>query len=185
MAITAYNVTRHGAVVTVEVTADTDGPFFHWWIDGAYVGVTSVPKNTFTLEPGDQARIVCADTDDAAYDYVANAPEDFPARVTLYWPRWLGESVAYYRIEQNDGLEWNTVGRVRSEPGRWLYQWLSPRLTDGAAVAFRVIPVDNAGNDGDAVVGYGLGEFVRRPDAPSYTATATEDDPPRVEFEAA
>jgi hypothetical protein len=170
--ITSYAPSRIGDVVTVRVTSDLVGTvFFHWYRDGAYLGYTSEPQRTFQVAAGDQVEIDCLDTLDSAFDPIANSPVRYPARKTLFWLRSLDVDVNRYRIDESqDGGDWSTIGEVLADPNRWTYTWLTDRLADLSTYAFRVVPIDLAGNPGTPIE-LPPELLVRRPDAPSYAVT--------------
>ena len=171
MAITSYTATRFRDRVTVTVTSDLSGTiYYHWYVDGAYTGRTEIPSKSFYLPSGDQARIVCNDTTDDDYDAIANAPEDWPARRTLYWTRPDDSDVDKYMVEQQkDGGAWSVLGYV-TDDGSWSYSYLTPRLDDLSDYTWRITPIDTAGNEGTAIT-IGAERIVRRPDAPDFNVT--------------
>lgn len=172
MAITSYQQQRFGTVIIVTVTSDLSGTiYYHWYIDGAFIASTQSPTRSFILEAGDQVRIEVNDTNDADYDPVANAPDGYPARRTIWWIRSTDDDVANYRVEQKKGEgDWTSIGIVRRNGATWAYSLLSPRLDDLSAYQWRVTPVDEAGNDGTAKTVQSE-DVVRTPDAPDFTAT--------------
>lgn len=172
MAITGYNVRRHGRMVIVTATSGLAGAvYYHWYLDGIYMGMSTNGRWTVYLDVDEQARIVCQDTNDADYDPIANATDGYPARRTLEWYKSVDTDVSHYRVEQNeDAGGWTELGTVAHEATRWQYTYLTRRLTDLASYQWRVIPVDLAGNDGTALT-IATEKVVRTPDAPNYTVT--------------
>jgi len=170
MSITAIDTTRFGNVTTVTATSDLGGsPYFHWYVDGAWVGVSLTGSWDFYLPLGDSARIDVIDTADADFDPVAGAPAGWPARRTLWWIRSLATDCDHYRVEQKKGAgEWSTAGIVHHDPNRWEYFILTDRLDDLSDYTWRVVPVDLAGNDGTPTT-IGPETIVRTPDAPNFT----------------
>jgi hypothetical protein len=176
LTITDYQQTRLGNVVTVTVTSDLSGViYYHWYLDGLYVGVTEANEQSFYLDPDEQARVECVDTNSATFDPVANAPEGFPARRTLWWVRSLATDVEHYRVEQQaEGSQtWTTIGLVEHEADRWHYSLMTDRLDDLTTYTWRVVPVDTLGNDGTATT-IGPEKIVRAPDAPDWTLSYDE-----------
>ncbi|MCP4249172.1 MAG: hypothetical protein GY778_19175 [bacterium] len=180
MAITSTTVEYVSAsVVQVTVVSDLVGAvFYHWYTDGAYVGMTTTSTRTFYIEPGEQVEIEAIDTLDVNFDPIANAPTAYPARRTVQWLRSLEADVAQYRVETTPwvGAGWVTVGTVYHDEAAWSYDLLTERLEDLTPIIVRVVPVDGSGNDGTPLafpVLLGLfGEMVvRTPDAPNFTAT--------------
>ncbi len=172
MAITSYNAVRIGQITTVTVTSDLEGTiYYHWFVDGVHVGATTSPQYTLLVEAGGQVRIEAIDTNDAAYDWVANAPAGWPARKLLWWIRSLDSDVASYRVEQNrDAAGWTELVTIDHDEDQWSYQHLTDRLDDLIAYQWRVLPIDAAGNAGTPL-SLGSETVVRTPDAPAFTIT--------------
>jgi len=170
MAITNYQLSAMGNVTVVTVTSDLEGTvYFHWYVDGAYVASTTAATWSVFLEPGEEVRLEAKDTDDPDFDPIANAPVGYPGRRTLFWLRALATDVEHYRVEmQKDGGGWSTVAIVRHDENEWSYRVLSPRLEDLTPYEFRVVPVDDAGNDGTAIA-VAAETVVRWPDGPDFT----------------
>jgi hypothetical protein len=158
-------------VTTVTVVSDLTGLiYFHWYIDGAYVAVTTTPQWSVTLPEGSQARIACQDTNDDDYDPIANAPAGYPATRSLVWVRSVDDDVREYLIEESeDGGEWTEIGTV-PHTGAWTYSFETGRLTDLLDYQWRVKPIDAAGNVGASLT-VAVEHIVRSPDAPDFTAT--------------
>lgn len=184
MTITAVTYERIGDVTRVYATSDLVSPFFHWYVDGSWIGATSTPWRDVQLARGDQARVDVQDTTDAAYDPIANAPTGYPARRSLWWVRSADADVASYLVEQDqDSGGYETVGRVVQTEQAWALGWLSARLDDLSTYTWRVTPYDAAGNAGTART-FGPEKIVRRPDAPDF-ALAFDDDTDHVTVSAA
>lgn len=182
MALTSETVKRDSRQTTVTVVSDLASPvFYHWYIDGQYMGFTTSGVRTFYMPDGDQARIQVNDTTDADYDPIANAPAGYPARRLISWDRSLDDSVGYYRAEQKLGAgAWVQIGIVNRVREQWSYSLLTPRLTDLSAYTWQVVPVDKFGNDG-TVLTIGPETIVRTPDAPDFTLSLT-GAPPNMVF---
>ncbi len=174
MTITNYQVTQTGGITTVTVTSDLAGDiWFAWYVDGAWVATTRARVRSFRLPPGDRARVDVQDTNDAAYDPIANAPEGFPARRTLWWCRSLAVDVAKYRIDVSvDGGAYAVADYVLADD-RWEYFYTTNRLIDLATYTWRIVPVDTLGNDGTYAT-EGPVQIVRTPDAPAYAIAFDE-----------
>ena len=185
MAITSYSQKRFGALVEVTVTSGLSGTiWYHWYVDGQYVGVTVGPARSFHLGVDEQARVVCVDTTDADYDPYGSPPDRYPPRRLVWWIRSLASDVAKYRVEQKQGSgDWERIGEVHHQAGRWSYQLLTGRLEDLADYQFRVVAVDHAGNDATPVSIHAE-RVVRVPDAPAFELTFNVG-PPTVTFSAA
>lgn len=185
MAITAYSQVRVGSTTTVTVTSDLTGViYYHWYVDGAYVGMTLLPTRTFQLEPGEQVRIEANDTNDVDYDPVANAPHGAPARRSLWFVRSVDDDVAEYNIEQQqDGGAFTQIATVPHDDQRWAYSVLTDRLDDLSDYGWRAIAVDDAGNEGSALT-LGSETVVRTPDAPDF-AISFDSGTSRVTFSSA
>lgn len=187
MAITSYSKKRHGRLTKVTVVSDLTGTvYYHWYLDGAWLGVTTDPNYSIFLEAGEQAELVCIDTNSASFDGPANAPAGYPARRALWWNKCTDADVDHYRVEYGTGFSspssWTLMGTVKDDGG-WSYRFLSHRLTDLTWYWFRIVPVDLAGNQGTALA-LGPDKVVRTPDAPEYSATYNSGTQ-RVTFAAA
>lgn len=177
MTITAYDIIRVDNVVTVTVTSDQIAEdvtvYYHWYVNGAYVGETVLASRDFYLAPGELARVECVDTLDADYDPLAAAPVGYPARRTLWWIRSTATDVDVYVVDQQkDGGNWTELGRLRISDA-WSYSFLTPPLDDLSEYTWRITPVDTAGNEGSALT-IGPEDVVRTPDAPNFTVTFDE-----------
>lgn len=173
-----YTIERQGNAVLV--TADSNlGPdgkvWYHWYVDGSYIASTTDNSHYIFLQADEQAQIEVVDTMDPDFDPVANAPIGYPARKTIFWYRSMESDIDYYRVDQKEGAgDWTEIGRVPHDDSPWHYSLLTPRLTDLTAYQWRVMPVDQAGNDGTATT-YDAETVVRTPDAPDFTQTYDED----------
>lgn len=163
---------RIGTATLITVSSDLSGTvYFHWYIDGAYVGLTTEGEKSFVLPAGDQSIIDVEDTTDPNFDPIANAPTGYSARRTLVFERSIDTDVDRYLIEQKRGAAaYVSLGFMKHDPGQWVYEFLTPRLDDLATYTWRVTPIDLAGNSGTPkVIGPEL--IVRTPDAPRFSAT--------------
>jgi hypothetical protein len=169
--ITSYQQTRLGNTTTITVTTDLAGVvWFHWYVDGIYQATTQAPSYTVLVPDDAQARIDVIDTTDPAFDPRAYTVDGWPARRTLWWVRSLS-TVEYYAVQQQkDGGDWTTIGHVWSIENQWAYWLTTARLDDLADYAWRVVPVDAAGNEGDPLE-LGPEHVVRTPDAPRFAVT--------------
>jgi len=185
MSITATTAVRIGNAVLVAVTSSLSGTvYYHWYVDGVWAGRTTTPQHTLYVGDDAQARIEVVDTTDADFDYLAGNPTPYPAARRLWWIRSLAADVDHYRIEQQiDGGDWSELAIVARRGEDWTYEYTTDRLTDLAEYAWRVVPVDEAGNDGTAIT-LAAEKIVRVPDAPEFTI-AFDPDTDTVEFAAA
>jgi hypothetical protein len=177
-----YSQTRHGNVSTVTITTNLSGlVYYHWYLDGVWVGGTTTNQFSFVVATGEQARIECVPTQDPYFDYVSYGPTVPAARVVLWWIRSADSDVREYKIEQQkDGGSWSTIATVPYAAGAWDYQITSPRLDDLGSYAWRVTPVDAVGNEGSAS-SLAARTIVRVPDAPDF-AIAFDDGTTKVTF---
>jgi hypothetical protein len=168
MPTTTLSAVRIGEVTQVSVATDLVGVVaYHWYLDGSYLGATTETLKSFFLAKGQQARIECVPTDDADYDPYAAAQH--PASRLLFWVRSIDE-VEYYRIDQRvNGGDWQVLRIVYPQPGDWSFRHFTEALQDLAEYSWRIVPVDQAGNDGTPIV-VGPEMIVRVPEAPSVTA---------------
>ena len=176
MAITSYSSAVAGDIVTITVVSDLVGDVrYYWYVDGAFFAMTTGASFSTRLEPGEPARIECVDTLSTTFDPVSGAPLAYPARRNLFWVRSPSTDVDHYRVEQqvNEG-EWTEIARLGNDVFAWTYQHLTGRLTDLAAYAWRIVPVDTAGNDGTAVA-IAASTIVRTPDGPAFDIAFDEE----------
>lgn len=169
MTVTYGKPERIGHWTTVFVESDIVGEvWFHWYRDGVLVHSGQANSHTFYVGTGAQAEIVCMDT---ASPSAPDAPQAWPAtRTVFWWPSMSGDIKEYRPEYQKDGGSWTAFGRVRHNPEKWLYQIETERLDDLSTYAFRVVPIDNAGNDGTAQE-IESEIVVRTPDAERYSLT--------------
>lgn len=183
MSITALNQNRIGDVITVTATSSLTGGaggviYFYWYLDGAYAGMSTgndagggVSRKTFSLTGQAVVDVLDSIAPPTAFDPVASAPENFPARRALVFVRSTDAAVKKYRIDQQEnGGPWEEIARIPHDPAAWDYTFLTDRLDDLTLYAWRVVPLDLAGNAGDAVT-IAQELIVRTPDAPDFTAT--------------
>lgn len=170
-----FSQVQRGRVTTVTVTTNLPGRiFYHWYLDGTWVGMTATNQRAFVMLPGEQATIDCIPTQDAGFDYLANSPDVFTRRVVLWWIRSADTDVVSYLVEQQkDAGSWVEIGSLDYEADRWEYRITTPQLDDQGAYAWRVSSVDAAGNVGTPVT-LDSRIIVRTPDAPDFTATFNE-----------
>lgn len=180
-----YEQFQLGQLTTIRVTTPLVGNvYYYWFVDGAFVGMTASPEYVMILPEGDQARVECIASNDASFDYLLNRPATPATRSVVWWIASASSDVAAYRIEQaKDGGAWAEIGRINHDAARWDYRFVSPRLDDLASYAWRVVPIDRVGNDGE-VVSRAVRTIVRTPDGPDF-AIAFDDYTTRVTFTAA
>lgn len=183
--ILSYSATRMGETVTMTVTSSLSGVvYYHWYLDGMWMGRGTSPTRTFFVAAGEQVRLAVVDTASVDFDEEANNPEPYPARRRLWWIRSLATDCDHYRIEERkDAGDWSTAATVPRDREAWSYQWYTGRLDDLTSYEWRVIPVDRAGNDGDLVATQSE-VVVRTPDAPEFTV-AWNEGTGRVTYSAA
>jgi len=168
MAITSESSVRHGRVTIITVASDLEDPYYHWYADGSWLGVTRDPEFSIVLDGDDEIEITCQDTTDADYDPIANAPAGWPARKTIWWTAPADSDIDHYIIRQQlDGGAWTDLGVVNHD-GSWAYGFLTARLTDLGSYAWRVVAVDAAGNEG-TLKEIAAATVVRRPNSPAFS----------------
>ncbi len=183
MAILRTTQTRQLGVTFVTVVSALEGVvYYHWYIDGAYIGQTLTGRRSFALNDSDQVRIVAIDTTDVDFDAIANAPAGYPARRTLNWIQSSDPTFVSYVIRQRREAE-AKIDLATKAQDVWHHELLTPRLDDLTDYSWFVYPVNAAGNEGDPLL-LSPDEIVRTPDAPnwSFTFDAGTD---RVTFAAA
>jgi hypothetical protein len=88
---------------------------------------------------------------------------------TIHFLRSLGESVAYYRIDQQkDGGAWSEIATLWTVDELWQYMLATGTLDDLAEYAWRIVPLDAAGNECAEPLVLAAELFVREPDAPDF-----------------
>ena len=185
--ITSYTKKTQRSLTVVTVTTTLTGTvYFHWYLDGTWLGFTQTPEFSVHMDEGDQGELVCIDTTNAAFDGPANAPTGYPTRRTLWWVRSINQDVDYYRVECGTGASepgtYTLLGKVRDN-GAWTFEFVTPVLDDLTNYWWRIVPVDTAGNQGSPIL-LGPDYVVRKPDPPDYTATYSQATQ-RVAFAAA
>lgn len=118
-------------------------------------GTVYVESMDFTLDAGESLVVEVLDDPDAS------PSSAFPSRLTLGWRPVSG--AASYRVDEYVASVW-TARRVLLEDGSPYYRYETRVLEDVTSHQFRVVPVDEAGNDGTALSFTVL--MVRYPDAP-------------------
>jgi hypothetical protein len=173
MAITFQKSVRIGDTTIVTVTSSLTGTvYFHWYVDGVYVGVTTSGTKSLFLPVGGMARIEVVDTNSAAFNPLAAPPAFYPAKYTLHWVRSLATDVAEYLVEvDKNGAGWVTLARVPHSDSQWDYQVLSERLDDLSNYNFRVSAIDAVGNAGSPIQTSVPFLIVRVPDSPRWSFT--------------
>ncbi|MCG8407568.1 MAG: hypothetical protein MI923_20415 [Phycisphaerales bacterium] len=173
MAITNQQQRRTGNVTRIIVESDLVGEiFFHWYVDGAYVGVTLQGQREFRLDAGEEFVVDVIDTIDPDFDPIANAPQAWPARRTIWWVQSQDPDIDHYRVLQIAGGLPSEICRIPHDPAKWTYSCLSPRLPDLALLRFFVLPVDQSGNVGQSIEIQSPGHtVVRTPDSPAFNVT--------------
>jgi len=181
----AYSQIQHGQVSVVRVSTPLAGRvYYFWWVDGTYVGMTASAEYRLLLPAGEQARVECVASQNPHFDYRAHGPATPPARAVIWWIASTAADVDYYRIDESrDGAAWSELVRVVHSPGLWDHRYVTGRLVDLAGYAWRVVPVNRAGNEG-APIDQLPRTAVRTPDAPDYTV-AFDEGTTRVTFSAA
>lgn len=171
--ITSLSQVRTSTTTAVTAASDLGGAvYFHWYLDGGYVGMTTSGSRVLQMPQGERGRIDVLDTIDPDFDPVANAPAGYPSRRTLVFNRSLDAGVAGYRVEESidAGGTWTAINLIAHNPRAWSYSMLTEELTDLGSYIWRVVPVDQAGNDGTPA-NLASELIVRNPDPPNFTAT--------------
>lgn len=157
----------------VEVTSFLRGSpiYFHWFLNGVYLGWTLDGSRAFRLEDFETVRLEVYDTCDPAWDLTTFSSKAAPARRLLAWIRSLDPTTVYYRIEQQvaDGA-WAALAYVPSDDLIWQYTWTTEILNDLTAYAWRIVPI-NAASLAGTPIAISAEIIVRSPDAPDFTPT--------------
>jgi len=172
MSVTAYSTFRVLNTIRVQVTSDLSTPlYYHWYVDGEYVGRTASSERWFALGANQQVQVVVVDTNDPNFDPYASPPAGYPLRKRLWWVRADDDEVRKYKVEQQqDGGAWTTIATVWARQRIWLYSLRTPPLVDLSTYSWRIMPIDIYGNEGTAST-EGPETVVRQPDAVRFTAS--------------
>lgn len=175
MTITDYQCRRIGDVTEVTVTSDLSAPiYYHWYVDGSFRASTQTNVLSFYLDEGEQLRLEVLDTTDPDWDPIANAPDGYPPRRTLWWVRSISsDCVAYCVEQQKDGGGWSSLITIPARDGVWEYSYTTQRLDDLADYEWRVVPIDSLGNEGTPLA-LSAETIVRTPDSPDWAFTFDE-----------
>ncbi len=98
-----------------------------------------------------------ADTEDAQN-------VQWPPGLTLQWHSEEADSVDLYLIQEWTGAAWVTR-QIAIEEGRGYYRHTTRPQTDGEELLWRVVALDQVGNEGNARA-FTVAEHVRNPDPP-------------------
>lgn len=140
-------------------TAPT-GPFYVY-LDGVYATTLYQPWYQLELTPGEQVQFEVLDDTSAASDA-------YPSRALLSWDA-SPDAVTAYRVDEYSGGVWTQVTLMQPAAGQTHFDWQTDPLADGSVHTYRVVPVDDAGNDG--VSKQFSMTVVRRPDPPTVART--------------
>jgi hypothetical protein len=182
----SYVVTR--AAGSILVTVPNGSAYYWWYLDGLYWGRTETPQLRLWLPEGDEAVVYCEANDDADWDWIANAPDGWPARRTVWFVRSVDDDVAEYVCQYATGEsepaeeDWTTFARVPQRD--WTHRVATDRLADLTWHWLRVVPYDRAGNAGTARRTHRKEYIVRTPDMPDVTV-AFDDGTQRITVDAA
>lgn len=175
----ALTITQRGTHLVVKATTNLADPFYWWFVDGRFVGMTRAAEFGTRLNIGDQAQIACRVTASPHYDpaRAAVAVAAYPATRTYQWFTSIDASVGSYRVQYayddaplTEG-EWTTLATIKHD-GRWVYEYTTPRLDDIRFFFLRVQAVSPSGNVGAEVLADGYDTLiVRKPEMPNFTAS--------------
>ena len=149
--------------------------FFLWWVNGIFQGKTLDGGKVVRPEDGEQLRVELFDTRNPSFDPSLILVQSATGRRRIFWTRSLDANIAAYRIDGQAGTggpfmvggsSWQTLATVAADD-TWQYAWLSDPCADLAPVAWRIVPLDAAGNAGTAKV-ISAEMIVRTPDAPRW-----------------
>lgn len=165
-------VSLSGRSATIQATSILSSPFYHFWLDGNYLGRNQTGIQTVRIEAGNRAAVTVRVTRSSSYDVDQAIPESFSGIVSVEWVRSTGGDVREYLLETRivgDAQGFVPVARVPAR-GQWRYTAKTPVLTDDQDWNLRVVPVDNFGNRGTRIL-YGARRVIRAPDAVQITAS--------------
>jgi hypothetical protein len=164
-------------VIATAVSDLTGIVYFHWYLDGVYMGVSRSGVFEFSPPPGEQFLLRPIDTNNAAFDPITSGPGAPPQRMTLHWHPPADTDVDHYEVYETleDVAPVTTlVAKIPHDDGVWLYTYLSPRFR-GAGFSYEIRPVDRAGNVRDpGLVVLEFAPSIQAPLAPNWTFTFDE-----------
>ncbi len=141
-------------------TSDQMDPEYRVYLDGQLVSVQTAEQFDVKVEGEVSPVLEVLDSED-------DVPNDaFPPYLRLGWLP-VSDAVRYL-VQQYDG-GWVDVATLAAEADRAWYQYDTPGLADVTVHQWRVIPIDEAGNEGSALAFSVL--MVRHPDPPDVTFT--------------
>ena len=163
--ITSITTSASGRTTVVTAVSNLSQPIWYfWYLGGAYVGGGRSNRRTFVLPAGQSARV---DVLDGSTSTPPASPVSYPPTRTILFVRSIGD-VARYRIEQSENSgAWTAIAFVQDNPGTWSYSITTANLDDLSTYAWRVVPIDAAGNDGTPIA-LASELIVRMPDAPVF-----------------
>lgn len=165
VSVTLQRTTHAGNVEFTAVPAVEHSDIrFYWWVDGRPYQAGRVRTCGVDLDEEDDVEVFVIATTDPDLDVEEIEAEFGPRRRIIEFVRSPDTDVSYYRVEWQTTVpasyaadpaapapgDWEMLLRVPVDGGRWVYRFLTPRLTHGSHYWFRVTPVSIAGNDGTA-----------------------------------
>ena len=145
-------------------SSSLSSPLFYIYENGILTQTTPATSRSFSVSPEAQLSIEILDNATQKPSFV------YSGVAVLGWYSSL--ETASYRIEQWSGSAWDRIDTL-PETGAWWLTWVSPFLPDCQPYSFRVTPIGNNGNAGNAQVFNGF--MVRIPDTPINTFTLNID----------
>ncbi len=180
--ITGYTTSASGPLTLVTVTSSLTGIVcFNWFVDGEFAIQTNVPEFSFAIQSGQQATIVCIDSNSST---IPTAPAGWPSTRTLLFVRSLDPTIQSYQIQQQEnGGSWVTLASIPDDPTQWSFVYQTGPLDDLASYVWQAVPIGQNGNSGTPIAL--AAEFiVRTPNAPLFVVTADSSSPPHLVFAA-
>lgn len=141
MSVTVTSVFLAAFVLKVTAVSTLGaGTVLYWYVDGRLFAADTVTERIFTLVPGQTINIQVLDT-------TASPDEVFPGQVAIHW--YAVDNAVRYQVQEYTGGEW-VNRRVVVSDGAEVFSHELPPQTDGTAIQWRVLPVNEENIAGDA-----------------------------------
>lgn len=127
------------AVKVTAVSTLGAGTTLYWYVWGVLVAADTIGERIFSLVPGEAFQVQVLDT-------TAAPDEAYPGVVTMQWNA--VDTAEQYLVQEYADAAWQTRRVIVSE-GEEVFQHDLPEQVDGAAIQWRVVPVNAENIEGD------------------------------------
>lgn len=126
----SQDASRGTFTLTVTSSLSNPAPWFHWYLDGVWLGRTRANSFTVAIEPGQGGLFEAVDTQNDNFDPFANAPRQ-PSSLNIYWPRVItAQPIAYYLVLIENGAgTYLDEKRIPADPEAWDYEYRSRHIS--------------------------------------------------------